>query len=307
MKVTAGQFIDQLRNRGISCRLRNMRVVFSGEPETASKIRAYMSQHPETERSIADYLEQQSRLTVSDFLTECNNNSISITAVNEALHFEGGDERTRDRLCGILLKDSELKSQLLQTLTGNTADIAEKSSKDTNRIRTLDDKRIATRLDDDDEKGTHKVCTPGGMQDMTVATTDGQSEQSKPEQNQVLTKREGLDEMTTPEADRATRAEGGEGQQRYIRQQGESLKNYLHRTRTDIFLFLREALKPTYLTPAQEMKIVEELREAYQVMWQGQRVPRNGKYLLKSECERVISALDGAITKPKYQTQQKHR
>ena len=31
--------------------------------------------------------------------------------------------------------------------------------------------------------------------------------------------------------------------------------------------------------------------------------PKNGKYLLKSECERVISALDGAITKPKYQTQ----
>lgn len=108
---------------------------------------------------------------------------------------------------------------------------------------------------------------------------------------------EGLSEMLTPEADRATKAEGGEGQQRYIRQQGESLKNYLHRTRTDIFLFLREALKPTDLTPAQEMKIVEELREAYQVMWQGQRVPRNGKYLIKSECERVISALDGAIIK----------
>lgn len=138
-------------------------------------------------------------------------------------------------------------------------------SNGTKRIRTLDDKRIATRLDDDDEKGVAK--------------------------------------MVTPEADRATKAEGGEGQQRYIRQQGESLKNYLHRTRTDIFLFLREALKPTDLTPAQEMKIVEELREAYQVMWQGQRVPRNGKYLIKSECERVISALDGAITKPKYQTQ----
>ena len=226
---------------------------------------------------------------------------------------------------------AELNMELLKKLRTpiQSPDMAEaKSSKDTNRIRTLDesitgtadiaeaksegrktdfhhigDKRIATRLDDDDEKGVSKVYTPSGMQDMTVATTDGQSEQSKPEQNPVLTKREGVDEMTTPEADRATRAEGGEEQQRYIRQQGESLKNYLHRTRTDIFLFLREALKPTYLTPAQEMKIVEELREAYQVMWQGQRVPRNGKYLLKSECERVISALDGAITKPKYQTQ----
>ena len=104
-----------------------------------------------------------------------------------------------------------------------------------------------------------------------------------------------LDEMSTPEADRATKAEGGEEQPRYMRQQGESLKDYLHRTRTDIFLFLREALKPTELTPAQELKIVEELREAYQVMWQGQRVPRKGRYLIKSECERVLSALDGAI------------
>ena len=255
MKVTAGQFIDQLRNRGISCRLRNMRVVFSGEPETASKIRVYMSQHPEAERSIADYLEQQSRLTVSDFLSECNNNNVSITAVNGSLQIEGGNERIRDRLYGILLKDSELKSQLLRTLTGNTADMAEaESSKEANRIRTLDD----------DEKGTLKVSTPSGKQGVT-------------------------------EADRATKAEGGEEQPRYMRQQGESLKDYLHRTRTDIFLFLREALKPTDLTPAQEMKIVEELREAYQVMWQGQRVPRGGKYLIKSECERVLSALDGAI------------
>lgn len=161
-----------------------------------------------------------------------------------------------------------LNMELLKKLRTpiQSPDMAEAvSSEGANRIRTLDDKRIATRLDDDDEKGVAK--------------------------------------MVTPEADRATRAEGGEGQQRYIRQQGESLKNYLHRTRTDIFLFLREALKPTDLTPAQEMKIVEELREAYQVMWQGQRVPRNGKYLIKSECERVISALDGAITKPKYQTQ----
>ena len=135
-------------------------------------------------------------------------------------------------------------------------------------------KRINTL--DDDEKGVAKIDTLGGMQGMT-------------------------------EADRATKAEGGEEQPRYMRQQGESLKDYLHRTRIDIFLFLREALKPTELTPAQEIKIVEELREAYQVMWQGQRVPRGGKYLIKSECERVISALDGAITKPKYQTQQKHR
>ena len=35
---------------------------------------------------------------------------------------------------------------------------------------------------------------------MTVATTDGQSEQSKPEQNPVPAGREGLDEMTTPES-----------------------------------------------------------------------------------------------------------
>lgn len=171
---------------------------------------------------------------------------------------------------------SSLNMELLKKLRTpiQSPDMAEAgSSKDTNRIRTLDEnitetadsdkKRIFVRLDDD-EKGTSKICTLGGMQG-------------------------------TPEADRATKAEGGEEQPRYMRQQGESLKDYLHRTRTDIFLFLREALKPTYLTPAQEMKIVEELREAYHVMWQGQRVPRKGKYLIKSECERVLSALDGAI------------
>ena len=168
--------------------------------------------------------------------------------------------------------DMELMKKLRIPI--QSPDMAEaESSRGIKRINTLDEnitetadsgiKRIATRLDND-EKGVSKVYSPSGMQGMI-------------------------------EADRATKAEGGEEQPRYMRQQGESLKDYLHRTRTDIFLFLREALKPTELTPAQELKIVEELREAYQVMWQGQRVPRKGKYLIKSECERVISALDGAI------------
>lgn len=137
-------------------------------------------------------------------------------------------------------------------------------------------------------KGTNRICT---FDENITETADKDIKRI----NTLDDDEKSLKKIQTPEADRATKAEGGEEQPRYMRQQGESLKDYLHRTRTDIFLFLREALKPTYLTPAQEMKIVEELREAYQVMWQGQRVPRNGKYLIKSECERVISALDGAI------------
>lgn len=47
---------------------------------------------------------------------------------------------------------------------------------------------------------TNRYPMQSGHEAMTVATTDGQSEQSKPEQNPVPAKREGLSEMPTPES-----------------------------------------------------------------------------------------------------------
>ena len=47
---------------------------------------------------------------------------------------------------------------------------------------------------------TNRYSLQSGHEAMTVATTDGQSEQSKPEQNLVPAKREGLSEMSTPES-----------------------------------------------------------------------------------------------------------
>lgn len=89
------------------------------------------------------------------------------------------------------------------------------SSKEANRIRTLDESitgtadsgikqrvRIDTRLDDDGEKDTIKGSTPSGIQGMTVGTSDSHS----PDKRSPV-------KLDTPEADRATKAEGGEEQQ----------------------------------------------------------------------------------------------
>ncbi len=46
-------------------------------------------------------------------------------------------------------------------------------AKDVCDILELSDVSMATRNLDDDEKGTSKVCTPGGMQDMTVISEAG--------------------------------------------------------------------------------------------------------------------------------------
>ena len=52
----------------------------------------------------------------------------------------------------------------------------------------------------DGDTVTNRYPMQSGHEAMTVATTDGQSEQSKPEQNLVPAGREGLDEMSTPES-----------------------------------------------------------------------------------------------------------
>lgn len=52
----------------------------------------------------------------------------------------------------------------------------------------------------DGDTVTNRYPMQSGHEAMTVATTDGQSEQSKPEQNPVPAGREGLSEMLTPES-----------------------------------------------------------------------------------------------------------
>ena len=46
-------------------------------------------------------------------------------------------------------------------------------AKDVADILELRDAELATRGLDEDEKGTHKMCTPGGVQDMTVISEPG--------------------------------------------------------------------------------------------------------------------------------------
>ena len=189
------------------------------------------------------------------------------------------------------IRISSLNMELVKKLRTpiQSPDMAEaESSRGIKRISTLDE-NITETADKDNETLNGLISHhPESNRIHTRSLSEGSMQKIHPSDGVPNRKED-------PEADRATKAEGGEEQPRYMRQQGETLKDYLHRTKTDVFLFLREALKPTYLTPAQEMKIVEELREAYQVMWQGQRVPRKGRYLIKSECERVLSVLDGAI------------
>ncbi len=84
---------------------------------------------------------------------------------------------------------------------------------------------------------------------------------------------------------------------KYVRGHGESLKAYMQRTRIDLFLFLRDALKPEVLTREQERAIINETRKGYLQMWEGEKAYRNGRYFSQEKANRVLQALDGALKK----------
>ena len=84
---------------------------------------------------------------------------------------------------------------------------------------------------------------------------------------------------------------------KYVRGHGESLKAYMQRTRIDLFLFLRDALKPEVLTREQERAIINETRKGYLQMWEGEKAYRNGHFFSREKANEILHALDGALIK----------
>lgn len=84
---------------------------------------------------------------------------------------------------------------------------------------------------------------------------------------------------------------------KYVRGHGESLKAYMQRTRIDLFLFLRDALKPEVLTREQERAIINETRKGYLQMWEGEKAYRKGRYFSQEKANQILQALDGALIK----------
>ena len=124
MKLTVENFLTLLKDKGINYTVQGNAIFFMhNDSDLIKKIYALINSKSNFEAAVIQHIYSQHRISLKDFMLDAEGAGVHIELVDTyTLNFTGGKAQSRERLAGILERDTRLKAAVILSLAVKNSD-----------------------------------------------------------------------------------------------------------------------------------------------------------------------------------------